>query len=318
MRGAVAPLAAIGGLLLFLFLADVPERSRFWSAFFNAGHTALFGVIAVLVRRLLARWSRLPETLRTSPVRLGLLAFGLTVVLGAATELLQMLQRGADPSIADLLRDIAGAGAFLLGACGLFGASPAPGRRLAALLGALAFLVPAGWTLAWTSAAYIARDRAFPTLFCLEGAWWEREFIRLERNELTPGVAPPAGMGILPGPLARLDLRPARYSGVAFEEPYPDWSGARRFVMTIVSDLDVDLPMTIRVHDAAHDRRYADRFNRRVTVHPGVNRLVIPIDRIRAAPDRREMDLRRIRGILLFTQDLKRRTHVYLGPLVLE
>jgi len=38
----------------------------------------------------------------------------------------------------------------------------------------------------------------------------------------------------------------------------------------------------------------------------------------RRAPDRREMDLRRVRGIVLFADRLERPTHLYLGPIRLE
>jgi hypothetical protein len=51
-------LALFAGLLLFLFFGDPPERSRFWQAFFDAGHTALFGVIALLVQGYLFRSAR--------------------------------------------------------------------------------------------------------------------------------------------------------------------------------------------------------------------------------------------------------------------
>jgi hypothetical protein len=105
---------------------------------------------------------------------------------------------------------------------------------------------------------------------------------------------------------------------VDFDEPYPDWRGRDALVWTIVSDLDRPLLMAIRVHDAAHDQRFRDRFNRKFTVAPGVNRLRIPLDDIRNAPDRRKMDMRRIRAVILFVFDLKRPASLFLGPLRLE
>ncbi len=88
--------------------------------------------------------------------------------------------------------------------------------------------------------------------------------------------------------------------------------------ITIVSDLDAPLPIAIRVHDAAHDQRYEDRFNRALTIAPGVNRITIALDDIRHAPDRREMDMRRIRGVLLFAYQRTQPTRLYLGPIRLE
>ena len=89
-------------------------------------------------------------------------------------------------------------------------------------------------------------------------------------------------------------------------------------MFTVVSDLDEPLRVTIRVHDAAHDQRYEDRFNRTLTIAPGVNRFEIRLDDIRTAPDRREMDMSRIRGVVIFAYRLAASTHVFLGPLQLE
>lgn len=315
-------------LLLFLFVGQTPERSRFWIAFFDAGHAPLFGVIALLIRDLLASRRRAvrpspPPVSRSSP-----LAFALAVILGGATELLQVLQRHGDPSVSDLLRDAAGAGAFLLVAAAVKpvhanreGRRPRAALRWLALPAALVLLLAAGRTLIVTSAAYAARNRAFPTLFALDGSWWERVFVETGRNALTPGSSLPtvAASTRVAGPaLARLDLRPGRYSGIALMEPYPDWRGYRCLAFTIVSDLDSPLPMAIRIHDAAHDQRYADRFNRRFLIRPGTNDIAIPIEDIRTAPDRRTMDLRRVRGILVFAYGLTRRSHIYLSSFRLE
>lgn len=331
MKATAIRLGLLAGLLLFLFFGDVPERSRFWSAFFDAGHTPLFGVIALLLLGLLnRRTDGLPRKATW------VLAFGLTVLLGAATEVLQMLQRHGDPSVVDLLRDTAGALAFLLLAAAVRrdpawrrgpeeerapGASRRPMvKRGAMFVAAVLILAAAGATLLVTSAAYLARNRAFPTLYPMDGAWWERQFIEVEQNDLQPGtwVSIPGDGSASRTRLARLDLRPARYSGITLAEPYPDWRGYSQLVFTIVSDLREPLPLAIRVHDAAHDRRYADRFNMRLVVQPGRNRVVIPLERIRRAPDRRDMDLAHVKGILLFTAGLQRRTHLYLGPVALE
>jgi hypothetical protein len=305
-------LALAVGLLLFLFLGDKPPGSRFWNAFFNAGHAVLFGVIALLVRHWVVAWRA-----AFGPARSGLAAFAATVVIGAATEVVQALQARSDPSLEDLLRDAAGAAGFLLLAWAAASRSSRRAARLAAVAAALVVLVAALWVLILTSARYVARDRAYPTLFALDGRWWERDFIELRRNRLTPG-ARPAADGPAGSTLARLDLNPGLYSGVSFDEPYPDWRARDALTLTIVSDLDAPLAMVIRIHDARHDQRYRDRFNRRLTVVPGVNRVRIPVEEIRAAPDRRPMDLRRIRGVLLFAYDLKKPAHVYLGPLRLE
>ena len=373
-RGLVLRLTILGALLVFLILAEAPERTRLWSAFFDFGHVPLFGVIALVVRGLIAGRGT-PETgepplgeAEASPLRpthhRSAAAFVVAIALGAATEVLQAWVPSREASLVDFLRDVAGAGAFLLIAEAVrFNARTAGGSRrtdepplgepeasplrpthhqsLAALVAACVLLLAGGTELIVTAAANVARYRALPALFRMDGSWWERPLIHAPDGRLTFGATwaggPPsaggdeplavgaggpsaAGAGATAGParFARLDLKPALYSGISLVEPYPDWRGYRRLVLTIASDLDAPLLLNIRIHDAAHDQRYANRFNRQFSVRPGMNRLVIPIDDVRTAPDRREMDLARIRGIVLFVHQLDHPTHIYLGPIVLE
>jgi hypothetical protein len=53
-------------------------------------------------------------------------------------------------------------------------------------------------------------------------------------------------------------------------------------------------------------------------IRPGVNRVVIPLDDVRRAPNRREMDMRHIRQIIVFGYRVTAPTHVYLGPIRLD
>ena len=315
----VARLLLLAGLIAFLFLGDVPEHTRFWEALFDAGHAALFGAVALVLQSLLTR-ERGTGRGAASPAH----AFGVTLILAAGSEVVQSLQPHRDVSVADFLRDAAGAGAFLLLDVAWRsrrspGTAPLTTRaRVGAALAAVGLLAAAAGELIYTVSLYAARDRAFPTLYSLDGSWRERPFIVTGGNVLSADQAPERTAAMDVGPLARLDLKPGLYSGLTFDEPYPDWSGHQRLTFTVVSDLDRPLVLVIRVHDATHDQRYADRFNRRLTIEPGVNRIAIPIDDIRRAPDRREMDLGRVRGIVIFAYKLERPLHLYLGPMRLE
>ena len=312
----VARLLLLAALAALLFFGDVPERTRFWEALFDAGHAPLFGAMALIVRSLLRR-----ETGPGGAAASSASAFGVTLILAAGSEAVQHLQPHRDVSVTDFLRDAAGAGAFLL-LDAAWRARRGPGRAAlsagARVAVAVVLLVAAVGELIYTTALYLARDRAFPTLYNLDGSWWERPFIVTGENVLSPGRTPGPTGAVDVGPLARLDLKPGLYSGLTFDEPYPDWSGRRQLAFAVVSDLDRPLELVIRVHDAAHDQRYADRFNRQLRIEPGVNRIAIPIEDIRRAPDRREMDLGRIRGIVIFVYKLERPLHLYLGPLHLE
>jgi VanZ family protein len=316
---AIAWAVLLAGLLSFMMFGQEPERTRFWAAFYHAGHVPLFGLVAVSVLGFLrSRGASL-----ASP-RPWWTAFAVAVALGGTTEALQVFQPGRDASVWHFLRNVAGAASFLLvlATVGWTGGHrslirPA-GRRALVGLGVVAMLTASGFNLAATVTAYGERDLAFPTLFAADGSLWERTFVDTQDSVLTPHARPVGVVIPFDGPLARLDLKPGAYPGVAFDEPYPDWSGARSLVLTFVSDLDAPLPLVIRINDAEHDNRYADRFNRQVVIRPGVNRVTIPLDDVRRAPDRRAMDMRHIRQILVFGYRLTAPTHVYLGPIRLD
>jgi hypothetical protein len=319
-RAAVAGwLLLLVVLLLILAVGDAPERSMFMDALFDAGHTPLFGGVVLAVLGLLrARASG------ASDRALRWRAFLLTTAIGAVTELLQVFQGNREPSLIDLVRDAAGAAAFLLllrrrhPVSGTGGPRPILGHPWMAWSAGVLLLAASAANLGLTTAAYVARDRAMPSLAAFDGAWWERWFVETHDSSLTAQASPAGLDGSFAEPLARLDLRSGTYPGIGIVEPHPDWSGYRRLIITIVSDLDAPLPIAIRVHDAAHDQRYEDRFNRALTVVPGVNRFPIALDDIRRAPDRREMDMRRIRGVLLFAYQRTQPTHLYLAPIRLE
>jgi VanZ family protein len=314
---ALRPLALVA-LLLFLVLANTPDRTRFWTTLYDFGHAPLCGLFALIIRSAVASGGRREP-------RASLYAFAFTAALGFLTEAVQVFQTTRDASLEDLARDAAGAAAFLLAAAAVRNfaamrkgvAGPSSRRRgVLGLVLASALMAASAAEFTRTLALYMERARAFPTLYALDGSWWEEELIRGQNSRLTYGQTVPRGEG--EGRMARLDLRPGLYPGLTFDEPYPDWRGWNELVLTIYSDLESPLPIVIRIHDAAHDQSHSDRFNKRLMVRPGRNTFVIALDEVRDAPRRREMDLRRIRAIIVFSHKLEGRAHLYLGPLRLR
>lgn len=308
-------IAAVIALLVLLAVGQQPERTLLWDALFDAGHVPLFGAIALLMRGALA------ERLRnTSPARTSAIVFGLTLALGLVTEIVQAVIPNRDAAWIDLARNAAGAASFLLLWHAWTGrqSTTAGARRSGVVVAAVALLLVA-LALAETADTLVAlyeRARALPTVVAFDGARWESKVVRTGANRLTPaGAARAAGS---PAGLARLDLLPATYSGLSIDEPYPDWRGYTNLVLTVVSDEQETLPLTIRIHDAKHDNRYRDRYNTAFRITKGEHILRIPLDEVRTSLDRREMDMRRIRGIVLFVHRLDRPAHLYLGPMRLE
>jgi hypothetical protein len=84
------------------------------------------------------------------------------------------------------------------------------------------------------------------------------------------------------------------------EEPYPDWSGYDRLSFTVYSGMKEPVSIVVRIDDAQHDNRYTDRFNRRLVLQPGVNRVSIPLSEVRNSPRGRKMNMTRIQRVVLF------------------
>jgi len=309
--------ALILATVAFMLWAKVPWDTALGRALQDASHVIASGVVALasltLIRPRLA--SRGSARALAWP-----LAFLATFLAGGLVELGQAL--GArSPSAVDLLRDGAGAAAFLLLAFAL-GADARGVRARAPIRAGAALVAIALWGAAWADlaswiSAYARRDRSFPVLCRFD----RPESLRFASAN---GVAleftdPPRGWTEAAGhPVARLRLEDVHDPGVSLEEPYPDWRGYSALVLDAYNPEESPLPLALRVHDARHDGRYLDRFNRLLVLVPGPNRLRIPLSEIETAPEGRLLDLSRIAGVILFAPGTDRPRTVYLDALALE
>ena len=112
--------------------------------------------------------------------------------------------------------------------------------------------------------------------------------------------------------MARLSFAVTEYPGLILREPFPDWTGYDRLEFELYSDAQVPRQMAIRINDTRHDNRYSDRFNRALTVSPGVNQFSVQLDEVRNAPQGRTMDMQSIHGIAIFAVSPRETFSVYL------
>ncbi len=279
-----------------------PEPTLFWNALFDVGHALVFAAITTILLDLVSRRQAKPD-----PRAAVVWTVAATLALAAGTELLQALEPNHDAAFADFVRDAAGMTIALLLRAG------APSyrstvRRLTAALIVVALLAP----FLAVVGIYAQRNRAFPTVIPLNGSFWERRLLSFRDSELAPGACATSGSSAA-DPQARLSVQPGRYPGFFLNEPYPDWRAFHRLVFQATIDPDQSITLTLRIHDAAHDDRYADRFNIALALTPGDHRIEIPLDTIRLAPHGREMDLGRIRGIGVFAYQLSQPRRVCLS-----
>jgi hypothetical protein len=118
--------------------------------------------------------------------------------------------------------------------------------------------------------------------------------------------------------VGRVVFHAKTYPGIRIDEPYSDWRGYTYFQLEIFSELSTLQLITIRIDDLHHNNEYSDRFNKAVTISPGLNHIQIPIDDIRLAPVGREMDLSAIKTVLLFAVNPREEFILYVDDIRLE
>ena len=284
-----------------LAYVDLPWQSRLWAAVQDAGHVLAIGWVAVC---LLVAARRLMPSEPRSVLRNYLLVLAAAAAIGLLVELAQQWS-GRDAELGDFIRDVIGAAVFLAFAALLDPAlrdRPRRYRRTTRVIvagTATLLLVLALAELAQWCAAYVQRIQRFPEIVRFDSPWSTR-FVSVGRHDLR-FVTPPADWESPDSArVGRLTLKPSRYAGFTIDEPYPRWEGFDALVIELYSEATHAYPVTVRVHDAAHNQDYSDRFNARFTIKPGANRIRIPLTSIESAPRNRSMDMDDIAGIVVF------------------
>ncbi|MCH8083994.1 MAG: hypothetical protein IH885_07135 [Myxococcales bacterium] len=294
-----------------------PEQSLAWVTLFDAGHAPLFGVISLAVLRGL---TASPLAQRNQRRFLYLLALGLSVVLAALSEWLQVAaHRNRDPW--DVLHSAIGAGAFLLFAASRdpqsLVRSNAQSRIRALFCGAAGILL----TLVFVPGvqvgyAYAQRASALPLLCDFKGTW-ERRFLATNHAQLE-FIPAPSVNNEKTAPAWRIHFEPAPFSAFKLLEPYPDWTDYRRLRLVLRSQMADPIVLVLRVHDRPHDNRAADRFKRDLAILPGTNEFSISLADIRQAPEGREMNMAAIARLNLFVMDARTQLKLDLLELRLQ
>jgi hypothetical protein len=284
-------IAALAGLVVF---AEIPRSTLFMHVLHKTGHPVAFALMALVVRALLQTNAVFA---RRAPLIISLIAFLVTVAIGAMTEVLQLFtNRGS--SGADVFRDALGALAALslhAAIAGRFSAVRGKWMQGSALLVGLIATAIAIEPLSWCVAAYANRDLKFPKLLEAQSPL-DLYFLSSTRVRLMELPAPWA---------ATSNDKALRSSGtppaVYLKEPYPDWRQYQVLAVDVTNPNSAAVDLAVRVHDRRHNWQAHDRFNALVTIDAQTRRVVrFTIDSIRTAPSSRTLDMGAIAGISVF------------------
>lgn len=261
----------------------------------DSGHIVLGFVIFWLLAQRMA----------TQPLlRRSLSAWVITSISLAAVEVVQIpLQR--DASLTDWLLGGLGALAALL----LY---VSRGRRSLQVASGLVLLLALS-PLIYTSLGYIERQRQFPVLVNFTSPL-AAALIQQRQAQLAPG----ARLEVQGQSFSRLCLQSGdHWPGLAIVEPVADWRGYSTLQLTLYSTLEKPLELYLRIQDGQHNQQFTDRFNTRIDLQPGYNRLEIALDKVRLAPETRNMDMADISEVILFTRTLRAPVCFFAGQMVL-
>ncbi len=317
---AAACLLGVLALLGLLVTGRPPRPTLLWRELYNFGHVPLFGVIALLL--LEGSWALLGSR-ASGRAPFYVVALVLAAGLGLATEWMQTDMRWRDADPVDALHNLAGAFSFLAlravadGRLRAPGGLVTPGRRAAlVLLGSLVLglvLAPLGPV----ARAYAGRAAAFPVVFDA-GADWQRPFLSPSRSSLRKTDTPSGWTDAPDDAVYALRFRDARWPGLTIVEPASDWRDFDVLKMHVYSEQPGPVELHLRIDDARHDQRHADRFNRKLVVQPGLNEYTVRLSDVRAGPRDRELELDRIDRIVLFVARPPAPFELLIGDLWLE
>ena len=277
----------IGAVIVF---NDFDSNHRFTAALKNWGHVAVFFLASHLLLDVLRDW--------IGQRRLRLIGIALFCLgIGVGIELIQPYF-GRDRSLLDLLYDGVGIGAALL-----FHLANEVRKKVFRGLGCIVLILSAMQPV-YFGTMVLARSWAVPYLAGFE-RFWEQDIWRAQEDSSAQIEANPAG-----GHWLRVEMQRGAYPGVAFPEIHHDWQGYRSLALRVFSPQAQTL--TLRIHDKKHNNDYDDRYNQRLSIQPGINDLVIPLNDVASAPKNRRMDLSQIQNLMLFAVSPEQSLTVYV------
>jgi hypothetical protein len=303
-------------LILAVTFIGLPGNTKLMGEIQNTGHTFAFGFCAVITLTLLRRATGINRQKALSQYTV---VFCLSLIAGIAVELLQWATH-RDAEISDVVRDIGGIVAFLGfyslidgKITGIHKTKIKTGVAFASVTVLILALLP----LTRLTLDYYQRQQAFPVLVDFKAGWFN-DFVTTLHAILEPVAAPEDWIQESGKQVAKITLLPAKYPGLHVEEPSPDWTGYSHLNFRIFSANPDDLTLFIRIHDREHNHRYNDRFNHRIHIKPGDNNVRIGLQSIRTAPVNRQMNMKEIAGVILFTAQPQKPLQFYLSDIWLD
>lgn len=294
-RNILLLLLAIALVLLGTVWTPIGGNGRWTNIALTAGHGVAFAFTAALAALALAE-SRVASTW---PVWLHYaVVLVVSGLLGFGTEVLQMwLPR--DANLEDLRTDLLGIWAGLA-AFAVFDARLRTLGRIGLPFSGLIPFFMLAVPLVTCIQAYAQRSAAFPVLADFRENF-DEYFLQAQGTSRAHDLMPETWAAYTGEQTMRISFGTAAWPGLHFAEPAPDWRGFDTLAIDVTNPNQAALPLSIRIHDRAHNNQYSDRFNTQIDLEPRERTIVrLPIVDIARAPRSRNLDIDEVSGLILF------------------
>ena len=286
---------------IVLIADDPPSSNLFLFELYRLRHVLFFGIGGLIVLELTAligrRWIRKRS--------LYYAVAGVAVIIMSLA--LQLFFPDNSPAAEDrLLRNILGGLAFLT----LSAALDRPLRREHDRLrgrprriigwSSLLVLVIIMQSLFPVALSYAGRNGAYPRVVDMTDAWQQR-FIEVRDSLLFVGMPPTQWKSRNERITAMVLFDTVPGAGVMVHEPYTDRRGYNALQIEVYSELDLPREIILRVDDKRREKAEGDRTDLTMVVKPGYNLYQIPMEAIRNGPEGRQLRLRKIRRVGVFS-----------------
>lgn len=161
-----------------------------------------------------------------------------------------------------------------------------------------------------------------PTLYSFD-APAEAKFWSLNADSQLTLVMPPVSKATEQKPIqtnanqaALISLNSGKYPGISFHNFYADWSEYKTIILDLFAKTTMEL--VVRIHDSAHNHTYSDRYNMKLKLTKGANRIEIPLSEIEKGPESRKLDLKNIDNMTLFAISPGETLEFYIDEIRLE
>jgi hypothetical protein len=110
----------------------------------------------------------------------------------------------------------------------------------------------------------------------------------------------------------KMELYPASYPGLKPDLKQHDWSKYTSFRFDIYNPAEREISISLRIDDKKDSNDYADRYNERLTLKPGMNQITIQLDSLTTSGTGRKLNLESIYRFLFFAVSPTQKITLYI------